>query len=161
MQYIAIHMHVHARVLLIKLILLHVHVHVCCIQQYTYFIPSMVQAAGYTLSELLPLCRSTVLQQRVLALNTLARITQRARQGEYIGVIEGSVVSKLLEAGVPLLLRYALDDSNDAVFYVAIHALHSLLVLMPEEVSKFNNTWLLVLQIYVRVVECIAHCIPL
>ena len=163
MQYTAIRMHVHARVLLIKLILLHVHVHVhvCCIQQYTYFIPSMVQAAGYTLSELLPLCRSTVLQQRVLALNTLARITQRARQREYAGVIEGSVVSKLLEAGVPLLLRYALDDSNDAVFYVAIHALHSLLVLMPEEVSKFNNTWLLVLQICVRVVECIAHCIPL
>ena len=94
------------------------------------------QAAGYTLSELLPLCRSSILQQRVLAINTLARIAQRGRQGEYTGVIEGSVVGRLLEAEVPLLLRYALDDSNDAVFYVAIHALHSLLVLMPEEVSK-------------------------
>ena len=94
------------------------------------------QAAGYTLSELLPLCRSSVLQQRVLAINTLARITQRGRQGEYTGVIEGSVVGRLLEAEVPLLLRYALDDSNDPVFYVAIHALHSLLVLTPEEVSK-------------------------
>jgi hypothetical protein len=70
----------------------------------------------------------------VLAINTLARITQRGRQGEYTGVIEGSVVGRLLEAEVPLLLRYALDDSNDAVFCVAIHALHSLLVLMPEEV---------------------------
>lgn len=101
------------------------------------YIP-LLQAAGYTLSELLPLCRSSILQQRVLALNTLARITQRGRQGEYAGVIEGSVVSRLLEAEVPLLLRYALDDSNDAVFCVAIHALHSLLVLMPEEVSKFE-----------------------
>ena len=98
--------------------------------------PSFVQAAGYTLSELLPLCRSTILQQRVLALNTLARISQRARQGEYSGVIQGMVVGRLLEAGVPLLLRYALDDSNDAVFCVAVHALHSLLVLLPEEVSK-------------------------
>ena len=97
-----------------------------------------LQAAGYTLSELLLLCRSSILQQRVLALNTLARITQQGRQGEYTGVIEGSVVSRLLEAEVPLLLRYALDDSNDAVFCVAIHALHSLLVLMPEEVSKFE-----------------------
>ena len=72
----------------------------------------------------------------MLALNVLARITQRARQSEYVGVVEVSVVGKLLEAGVPMLLRYALDDSNDAVFYVAIHALHSLLVLTPEEVRE-------------------------
>lgn len=70
----------------------------------------------------------------MLALNTLARITQRARQEEYVGVIEGSVVGRLLEAEVPLLLRYALDDGNEAVFCVAVHALHSLLILMPEEV---------------------------
>ena len=72
----------------------------------------------------------------MLGLNVLARITQRARQNEYAGLIEGSisVLCRLLEAGVPLLLRYALDDSNDAVFCVAIHGLHSLLVLMPEEV---------------------------
>ena len=101
-----------------------------------YVHSAFLQAAGYTLSELLPLCRSSILQQRVLALNTLARITQRGRQGEYAGVIEGSVVGRLLEAEVPLLLRYALDDSNDAVFCVAVHALHSLLVLMPEEVGR-------------------------
>lgn len=104
--------------------------------KFSWFIyMSSLQAAGYTLTELLPLCRSKVLQQRVLALNALARITQRGRQGEYVGVIEGSVVGRLLEAEVPLLLRYALDDSSDAVFCVAIHALHPLLVLMPEEVS--------------------------
>ena len=101
-----------------------------------YVYSTFLQAAGYTLSELLPLCRSSILQQRVLALNTLARITQRGMQGEYAGVIEGSVVGRLLEAEVPLLLRYALDDSNDAVFCVAVHALHSLLVLMPEEVGR-------------------------
>lgn len=72
----------------------------------------------------------------MLALNVLARITQRARQSEYVGLIQGSVVGKLLEAGVPLLLRYALDDSNNAVIYVAVHCLHSLLVLTPEEVSR-------------------------
>ena len=45
-------------------------------------------------------------------------------------------MGKLLEAGVPMLLRYALDDSNDAVFYVAVHALHSLLVSTLEEVGE-------------------------
>ena len=112
---------------------------VLMVQTNTHMHILFIQAAGYTLSELLPLCRSSILQQRVLALNTLARITQRGRQGEYTGVIEGSVVGRLLDAEVPLLLRYALDDSNDAVFCVAIHALHSLLVLMPEEVSKLEE----------------------
>ena len=50
------------------------------------------------------------------------------------------MVGRLLEVEVPLLLRYALDDSNEAVFSVAVHALHSLLVLMPEEVSKLICT---------------------
>ena len=56
------------------------------------------------------------------------------RLNEYTGLIDGSVLERLLEAGVPMLLRYALDDGNDAVFCVAIHCLHSLLVLKPEEV---------------------------
>ena len=47
------------------------------------FIPSTLsslpQAAGYTLNELLHLSRSRVLQQRVLSLQTLARIIQRVR----------------------------------------------------------------------------------
>ena len=109
-----------------------------------------LQAGGYTLSELLPLCRSSILQQRVLAINTLARISQRGRQGEYAGVIEGSVVGRLLEAEVPLLLRYALDDSNEAVFSVAVHALHSLLVLMPEEVSKLICRWMCSFHVIIR-----------
>lgn len=120
-----------------------------CIEHFSF------QAAGYTLSELLPLCRSSILQQRVLAINTLARISQRGRQGEYAGVIEGSVVGRLLEAEVPLLLRYALDDSNDAMFYVAIHALHSLLVLMPEEVS--NYSFYVILRQYTYMYTCMYH----
>lgn len=104
------------------------------------------QAAGYTLNELLPLCRSTVLQQRVLSLQTLAKIIQRAKQGEYISLVDGSVLGKLLNDGVPLLLRLALDESNNAVMFAAVNAIHSLLVTPIEEVCKKEKIlWLLFL----------------
>jgi len=95
-----------------------------------------LQAAGYTLSELLPLTRSTILQQRVLSLQVLSRILQRAWQQEYVGVVEGFVVDRLVQAQLPLLLRLALDDSVVGVVKMAVAALHSLLIVPAEEVGR-------------------------
>ena len=77
-----------------------------------------------------------MLQQRVLGLQTLARVIQRAKQGEYTSLVEGSVLGKLLNDGVPLLFRLALDESNNAVMFAAVNAAHSLLVLPVEEVCE-------------------------
>ena len=96
----------------------------------------ILQAAGYTLSELLPLTRSTVLQQRVLSLQVLTCILKRAWQREYVGVVEGFVVDRLVQAQLPLLLRLALDDSVVGVVKMAIAALHSLMVVPAEEVRE-------------------------
>ena len=41
----------------------------------------------------------------------------------------------LLEAGVPTMLRYALDDSADTVMAATILCLHGLLVIPVEEVN--------------------------
>lgn len=45
------------------------------------------------------------------------------------------MLSVLCDAGLPLLLRYAVDDSSMAVIAAALAALHSLLVPQYEEVS--------------------------
>lgn len=95
----------------------------------------VLQAAGYTIAELLPLCRSAILQQRVLSLQTLSKILHRARQREYEGVVEGSVEGALLGAQLPLLLRFALDESTEAVVKAAVQAMHSLLVVTAEDVG--------------------------
>lgn len=45
----------------------------------------------------------------------------------------------LCDAGLPLLLRYAVDDSSMAVMAAALSALHSLLVPQCEEVSGISR----------------------
>ena len=58
----------------------------------------------------------------------------QSSRNEYAGVVEGSLVSSLLEAGLPALLRYLLDDGTDAVRTAAIQCIHGLLVSPLEEV---------------------------
>ena len=122
----------------------------------------VLQAAGYTLQELLGLVRSAVLQQRVLSLTTLAKIMRRVSPssgsittlnaptsppslppslppskawcGEYRGILSHCVLSALCDAGLPLMLRYAVDDSSTPVIAAALASLHSLLVPQWEEV---------------------------
>ncbi len=57
-------------------------------------------------------------------------------QGEYEGLLDGSVLSSLLRAGLPLLLRYALDSTTDAMIAAAIHCIHTMLVSAPMEVGQ-------------------------
>ncbi|KAK2826025.1 hypothetical protein Q5P01_020239 [Channa striata] len=91
------------------------------------------ERAGYSLQELFLLSRSQVIQQRSLALNTLANVLSKARAGEYLSVLKGNVIATLLDAGLLFLLRFALDDSVEGVMSAAVHALKALLVCAEDE----------------------------
>lgn len=91
------------------------------------------ERAGYSLQELFLLSRSQLNQQRSLALGTLANILSKARAGEYLSVLKGSVVTTLLDAGLLFLLRFALDDGVEGVLSAAVHALKALLVCAEDE----------------------------
>ncbi|XP_015234732.1 PREDICTED: RNA polymerase II-associated protein 1 [Cyprinodon variegatus] len=91
------------------------------------------ERAGYSLQELFILSRSQLIQQRSLALNTLACIIAKARAGRYQSVLKGSVTSTLLDAGLLFLLRFALDDNIEGVMSAAVHALKALLVCVEDE----------------------------
>uniref|UniRef100_A0A673C599 RNA polymerase II associated protein 1 n=1 Tax=Sphaeramia orbicularis TaxID=375764 RepID=A0A673C599_9TELE len=91
------------------------------------------ERAGYSLQELFLLSRSQVIQQRSLALSTLANILAKAHNGEYQSALKGNVMSTLLDAGLIFLLRFALDDSIEGVMSAAMHALNTLLVCTEDE----------------------------
>ncbi|KAM9341123.1 RNA polymerase II-associated protein 1 [Symphorus nematophorus] len=91
------------------------------------------ERAGYSLQELFLLSRSQIIQQRSLALSTLANILSKGRAGEYLSVLKGSVMSTLLDAGLLFLLRFALDDSVEGAMSAAVHALKALLVCAEDE----------------------------
>ncbi|KAM9355384.1 RNA polymerase II-associated protein 1 isoform 2-T2 [Pholidichthys leucotaenia] len=91
------------------------------------------ERAGYSLQELFLLSRSQVIQQRTLALSTLANILSKARAGEYLMVLKGSMMSTLLDAGLIFLLRFALDDGVEGVMSAAVYALKALLVCAEDE----------------------------
>ena len=141
--------------------------------------PFLAQSAGYTLQELLHLTRSSVLQQRVLSITTLAKVMERVsfiakvikvrwcgrggevvcetgattsqccvvcisvvaffftqnQRNEFAGVLDHSPTRSLIDAGLPLVLRYSLDEGSLAMMSAAVQATHSLLVVDNEEVS--------------------------
>ncbi|XP_065183402.1 RNA polymerase II-associated protein 1-like [Sycon ciliatum] len=96
------------------------------------------EAAGYTLSELFVLARSRMPQQQSMALETLGSIVRTGLRGGYAHHLDTDVVSKLLEAGLPLILRWALDDSRVAIYSVALTAIHTLLVNEYDQVMSDN-----------------------
>ncbi|XP_051240577.1 RNA polymerase II-associated protein 1 isoform X2 [Dicentrarchus labrax] len=100
------------------------------------------ERAGYSLQELFLLSRSQIIQQRSLALSMLANILSKARAGEYLPVLKGSVTSTLLDAGLLFLLRFALDDSVEGAMSAAVHALKALLVCAEdEECLDYTFSW--------------------
>ncbi|XP_058605829.1 RNA polymerase II-associated protein 1 isoform X2 [Onychostoma macrolepis] len=102
------------------------------------------ELAGYSLQELFLLSRSQLNQQRNLAISTLANVLAKARAGEYISSLKGSVLSSLMDAGVLFLLRFSLDDSVEVVMSAAVHALRALLVSSDDEECLDNAfSWLL------------------
>ncbi|KAK9496533.1 hypothetical protein O3M35_013193 [Rhynocoris fuscipes] len=81
---------------------------------------------GYSLQELIQLSRSSVLQQRVIALNTLSKILANA--SNYDECFDMPLVPTLLEADTFLLLRFSLDDSAQPVVAAAAGAICNLIV---------------------------------
>lgn len=75
---------------------------------------------GYSLSELFQLSRSTVTQQRVLALNSIAGILEYYSLGIYKGVINVPITK------IFFVLRFALDENITIVLEPTLKALRNL-----------------------------------
>eukprot|EP00058_Branchiostoma_floridae_P011739 XP_002597227.1 hypothetical protein BRAFLDRAFT_118128 [Branchiostoma floridae] len=91
------------------------------------------EVAGYTLEELFMLSRSRLPQQRALALQVLARIVARARNGEFAVALSGPLLPMMLESGMVFVVRFSLDENTPSLVATAVDALHSLLVLPGDE----------------------------
>uniref|UniRef100_UPI00358FA1AF RNA polymerase II-associated protein 1-like n=1 Tax=Myxine glutinosa TaxID=7769 RepID=UPI00358FA1AF len=91
------------------------------------------ECAGYSLQELFILVRSQVTQQRVLALQILGRIISQAQAGELTEKVQGSLLRTLLDAGLLFIIRFALDDTSDAVIAAAAQSLCNLIVCPSDE----------------------------
>ncbi|XP_075211617.1 RNA polymerase II-associated protein 1 isoform X2 [Lycorma delicatula] len=81
---------------------------------------------GYSLQELIQLSRSSVLQQRIIALNTLANVLEKANL--YVECFDKPLLPMLLDAELFLMLRFSLDDASRPVITVSLAALCNLLV---------------------------------
>ncbi|RUS22425.1 hypothetical protein BC937DRAFT_89241 [Endogone sp. FLAS-F59071] len=80
---------------------------------------------GYTLPELFHLMRSQIPSQRVIALNTVARVLGKIRRGDYPDPQAAQIVKHLSSDKYHAVayLRSALDDRNVAVVVAAVEAL--------------------------------------
>ncbi|PIK61421.1 putative RNA polymerase II-associated protein 1 [Apostichopus japonicus] len=88
---------------------------------------------GYSLEELFTLARSSVLNQRVLSLQTLSRIVYNSRLQELGGDLSEPLLPTLLEAGILFLMRWSIDDTNEGVISAAVEGLAALLVQPGDE----------------------------
>ncbi|KAK6643892.1 hypothetical protein RUM43_000157 [Polyplax serrata] len=80
---------------------------------------------GYTIQELYQLSRSQVLQQRILALNTLGNLIRKTKLGYYDDCFDGQLLHKLLESDLFFLLRFSIDEY--ALISTSIFCLYNLL----------------------------------
>ncbi|CAG5117000.1 unnamed protein product [Candidula unifasciata] len=102
------------------------------------------ERAGYTLEEMFLLARSSNLQQRVIALHTLARVINQAKSGYLSEKIETPIIPAILAGGVVMLLRWALDDTAEGTVAAAVDALHALLCSpLDEEAADITWAWFL------------------
>lgn len=76
---------------------------------------------GYSLTELIELTRSTITQQRVMALNTLAGILEYYNVGTYKDILE-LPLSKIF-----FILRIAMDENKIIILESALKAMRNLL----------------------------------
>ncbi|KAJ8710984.1 hypothetical protein PYW07_008226 [Mythimna separata] len=84
---------------------------------------------GYSITELVELTRSTMTQQRVVALNTIAGILEYYSAGTYKNVIE-IPISKLF-----FIVRIAMDDNKVVILEPALRAMRNLLYNRIDEAS--------------------------
>ncbi|XP_014250012.1 RNA polymerase II-associated protein 1 [Cimex lectularius] len=86
---------------------------------------------GYTLQELIQLSRSSVLQQRVISLNCLAKIMANASR--YNEHFNKPILPALLDADMYLLLRFSLDDPAPPIVIASATAICNLIVNHTDE----------------------------
>ncbi|KAG0341311.1 hypothetical protein BG000_009551 [Podila horticola] len=97
--------------------------------------------AGYTLSELLHLIRSTVPSQRIIPLNVVAKVLHNCRDPAYAAFETRSGILRWLidSLRAPVYLRAALDDKTDSGLVAAINAIHAWSV--PQANSNNQDIW--------------------
>ncbi len=76
-----------------------------------------------------------------------------------MGVVDGFVVDRLVQAQLPLLLRLALDDTVEAVVKMAALTMHSLMVVHAEEVRVAYGTITYGLCMWVSACVCVYVCV--
>ncbi|RXG72509.1 RNA polymerase II-associated protein 1 [Armadillidium vulgare] len=89
--------------------------------------------AGYSLDELFLFVRSQVIQQRHLGLKTLGNIVKNAFEGLYDSCFEVPIIQLMVDAGLVLLLRFAIDDKTPLVYKEALRVLYYLISSKPDE----------------------------
>ncbi|KAK2717656.1 hypothetical protein QYM36_006435 [Artemia franciscana] len=91
------------------------------------------ERAGYSIEELFTLIRSTSWRQKVLAMDTLAAILRKNKEGIFDGIFDQTLLKELLDGGLLVLLRINLDEQNDSVISSSLIALSALLSNQPDE----------------------------
>lgn len=98
---------------------------------------------GYTLPELFHLMRSQIPSQRVIALNTVARVLGKIRRGDYPDA-QAAQIAKHLSSDkyhAVAYLRSALDDRNVAVVVATLEALAAWLAEEEGEEAAGGSGW--------------------
>ncbi|GLG97793.1 RNA polymerase II-associated protein 1 [Gryllus bimaculatus] len=85
------------------------------------------QRPGYSIEELYQLSRSTVLQQRIIALSTIGNILEKIKKGFYDVCFNDNLLSKFLDHDLFLLLRFAIDENTEIQLVASLFALKNLL----------------------------------
>ncbi|XP_070582281.1 RNA polymerase II-associated protein 1-like [Ptychodera flava] len=91
------------------------------------------EAPGYTLEELFHLSRSAAMNQRVISLQTLAKVIYNYRIDNLGGRLGAPLIPRLIDAGLVFILRWSLDDSSEAGIAAAVDGFKSLLVQPADE----------------------------
>lgn len=98
--------------------------------------------AGYTLSELLHLIRSTVPSQRILPLNIVSKVLQNCRNPAFAPFdTRAGILRWLIDSlRAPVYLRSALDDKTDSGLVAAVNAMYSW-IMPPTDIAQPENIW--------------------
>ncbi|KAF9106034.1 hypothetical protein BGX29_010705 [Mortierella sp. GBA35] len=98
--------------------------------------------AGYTLSELLHLIRSTVPSQRILPLNIVAKVLQNCRNVAFAPFdIRAGILRWLIDSlRAPVYLRSALDDKTDSGLVAAVNAVYAW-IMPPADIAQPESIW--------------------
>ena len=100
--------------------------------------------AGYSLDELLMLCRSTNIQQKVIAFNTICKIILQYKRGYFDAAhLDQNIIDKLREHDFVLILRTSLDDAVELIRESALSCLRQLLDNQYDELmlDKEYSSW--------------------